>query len=94
MTPARDPAANHLLWALGGDELERLFPDLEPVNLSLGRVLYESGDVLRYVYFPVDCIVSLLQVQADGATAEIAIVQSAGIEKARSRICSCARPDR
>jgi hypothetical protein len=32
------------------------------VAMPLGRVLYESGDTLRHVYFPTDCIVSLLSV--------------------------------
>jgi hypothetical protein len=42
-------------------------------------VLYESGDVLLHVYFPVDCIVSLLYVFADGSSAEIAIVGNDGL---------------
>jgi hypothetical protein len=47
--------------------------------MPLGTVLYESGDVLRHVYFPVDCIVSLLYVLADGSSAEIAIVGNDGL---------------
>ena len=34
--------------------------------MPLGSVLYESGDVLRHIYFPTDCIVSLLYVMKDG----------------------------
>ena len=70
MTAAHDPAENQLLQALAGDGLERLIQYLEPVDLPLGTVLHESGDVLHYVCFPVDCIVSLLHVLADGATAQ------------------------
>ena len=47
--------------------------------MPLGDVLYEPGDVLRHVYFPVDCIVSLLYVLADGSSAEIAIVGNEGL---------------
>jgi CRP-like cAMP-binding protein len=47
--------------------------------LSLGEVLYESGDQLRQVYFPTVSIVSLLYVLADGASAEIAVVGNEGI---------------
>ena len=43
------------------------------------RVLYEPGDVLQHVYFPTDCIVSLLYVMADGASAEIAVVGNEGL---------------
>jgi len=47
--------------------------------MPLGKVLYESGDVLRYVYFPTNCIVSLLYVLASGASAEISVVGNEGL---------------
>ena len=46
--------------------------------LPLGTVLYEAGDAQRYIYFPLDCIVSLLYVLKDGASAEIAVVGKDG----------------
>ena len=47
--------------------------------MPLGEVLYESGDQLQHVYFPIVSIVSLLYVIADGASAEIAVVANEGI---------------
>ena len=47
--------------------------------MGLGDVLYESGDRLRYVYFPTTSIISLLYVMEDGASAEIAVVGNEGI---------------
>ena len=47
--------------------------------MPLGKVLYESGDILRHVYFPTDSIVSLLYVMEDGASAEIAVVGNEGM---------------
>jgi CRP-like cAMP-binding protein len=47
--------------------------------MPLGQVLYESGDVLRHVYFPTDSIVSLLYVLANGASAEISVVGREGL---------------
>jgi CRP-like cAMP-binding protein len=58
---------------------ERLFPRLELVEMPLGYVLYESGDTLEHVYFPTDCIVSLLYVMENGASAEIAVVGNEGM---------------
>lgn len=49
------------------------------VPLELGQVLYESGEELHYVYFPVDAIVSLLFEMSDGATAEISVVGNEGV---------------
>ena len=73
------PQHNHLLAALTDEVQERLFPYLELIPLSLGDVLYESGDTMRYVYFPTDSIVSLLYVMEDGSSAEISVVGNEGI---------------
>lgn len=70
---------NHLLAALPKSDFERVAPHLELVSLLLGASLYESGIALHHVYFPVDSIVSLLNVMADGASAEIAVVGKDGV---------------
>lgn len=70
---------NLLLGALSVEARERLLPHLEPVSLSLGKALYESGDAMRHVYFPNDSIVSLLYVMKDGASAEISVVGNEGL---------------
>jgi CRP-like cAMP-binding protein len=77
--PVHDPQQNHLLAAFSAAERERLYPHLQLVPMPLGKVLYESGDVLRYVYFPTNSIVSLLYVLADGASAEISVVGNEGL---------------
>ena len=71
--------SNHLLAALPIDVQARLLPHLELIPLSLGTVLCESGDTLRHVYFPTDCIVSLLYVMENGSSAEIAVVGNDGM---------------
>ncbi|HEY1314388.1 MAG TPA: Crp/Fnr family transcriptional regulator [Steroidobacteraceae bacterium] len=73
------PKQNHLLAALPSEIQSRLFPLLELVSLSLGQVLYESGDAMHYVYFPTDSIVSLLYVMENGAAAEISVVGNEGL---------------
>lgn len=74
-----NPTRNHLLAALPEAEWQRWLPQLEPVDLLLGRALYESGDTLSHVYFPTTAIVSLLYVMENGASAEIAVVGNEGI---------------
>lgn len=69
-----NPKYNNLLNALPSDEYERIFPYLELIEMPLGSVLYESGEKLHHVHFPMDCIVSLLYVMEDGSSAEIAVV--------------------
>lgn len=73
------PDQNRLLNALPDAVKGRLHPHLELVDLRLGEVLYESGDVEYHVYFPTDSIVSLLYVMTSGASAEISVVGNDGI---------------
>ncbi|MEJ0007918.1 MAG: Crp/Fnr family transcriptional regulator [Steroidobacteraceae bacterium] len=70
---------NHLLAALPAAEWRRWLPELEPVQMPLGHVVYESGITLSHVYFPTTAIVSLLYVMQNGSSAEIAVVGNEGI---------------
>lgn len=79
MPKPENPTHNQLLAALPAAEQQRLFPQLEPVPMPLGKVLYESGSKLGHVYFPTDSIVSLLYVMEDGSSAEIAVVGNEGL---------------
>ncbi|MHB1815214.1 MAG: Crp/Fnr family transcriptional regulator, partial [Steroidobacteraceae bacterium] len=79
MSATRFPTENHLLRTLAAGSMVRLSPHLERIELPLGTVLYESGEALRHVYFPVDCIISLLYVLLDGSSAEIAVVGNDGL---------------
>ncbi|WP_432742620.1 Crp/Fnr family transcriptional regulator [Methylobacter sp. G7] len=79
MTVSHSPRQNYLLDTLLSDEYERLCPDLELIEMPLGEVIYESGDKLHHAYFPTTCIVSLLYVMENGASAEIAVVGNDGI---------------
>jgi CRP-like cAMP-binding protein len=77
--PNPTPRDNHLLDALSASELKRIRRHLELVEMPLGAVVYESGRHISYVYFPTDCIVSLLYVLESGASAEIAVVGNEGV---------------
>ncbi len=79
MASASDPRENHLLAALPDDQWLLWKEHLEPVEMPLGLVLYESGGVLSHVYFPSTSIVSLLYVMENGSSAEIAVVGHEGI---------------
>jgi CRP-like cAMP-binding protein len=70
---------NRLLAALPDRQWQEWTTQLERVQLPLGLVLYESGDTLGYMYFPITAIVSLLYVMENGASAEIAVVGNEGL---------------
>lgn len=79
MIPWIGAQKNQLLATLSEVELQRWQSQLEVVEMPLGQVLYESGGVLEYVYFPTSAIVSILYVLENGSTAEIAVVGNEGI---------------
>ena len=79
MPRSADLKANSLLAALPAAEWKRWSPQLERVEMPLGQVLYEAGDTLKYMYFPITSIVSLLYVMENGASAEIAVVGKEGL---------------
>jgi CRP-like cAMP-binding protein len=79
LAPPPAPTGNQLLAALPPEALKSLIPNLKPVNLLLGSVIYEAGQHIKFVYFPTTCIVSLLYVMIDGASAEISVVGNEGI---------------
>jgi CRP-like cAMP-binding protein len=79
MTRHDKPRQNQLLASLPEAEWQHWKPQLEMVDLPLGKVLYESGEQLKFVYFPTSGIVSLLYVLNSGASAEIAVVGREGV---------------
>lgn len=73
------PEQNSLLGGLPAHVQARLFPYLDLMPLPFGKSIYEPGDTMRYVYFPVDCIVSLLYVMENGESTEISVVGREGV---------------
>jgi CRP-like cAMP-binding protein len=71
--------SNHLLAALPNDVLHRWTPRLEWIDMPQGQVLQDSGQIMRYVYFPTTAIVSLMHVTAEGGSAEIAVAGNDGL---------------
>ena len=78
-TSPADPRRNRLLASLPDAEWQRWRPQLERVEMPLGKVLCESGSTLSHVYFPTTAIASLLYTMENGASAEIAVVGNEGI---------------
>ena len=51
-----------------------LLQELRLVSLSVNQVLYEQGDKIEFLYFPLDSVVSGLAIMEDGTTIETAMV--------------------
>lgn len=70
---------NALLKALPRPTRQRIEPLLSEVFLPLGEVICKSGRKILHVYFPVDCIVSLLSLTEDGHSTELCMVGREGM---------------
>jgi CRP-like cAMP-binding protein len=71
--------ANTLLAALPRKSYLRLLPDLVPVELGFGEILYEPGKPIRNVYFPNQSLVSLLTLVEGHLALEVGLVGREGM---------------
>lgn len=69
-------AHNTLLSAMPADAYARLSEFMRTVDLPHGRILHRSGELIRDVYFPLDCLISVTVTMTDGRTAEAGVVGS------------------
>jgi CRP-like cAMP-binding protein len=76
--PALNPR-NQILAALSNEEYGRLAPVLERVDLELKVVLFDYDQPIEHVYFPEDCIGSVLSIMSDGTAVEAASVGREGM---------------
>jgi CRP-like cAMP-binding protein len=79
VTSNEGPPANRLLATLSKKEYTRLLPDLKPITLVFGDVLFDSGDMIKHVYFPNNSIISLLSSVTERSTLEVGMVGNEGM---------------
>lgn len=74
-----DPVENRLLAGLPALDRERILAGCEVVELRLGEVLAEPGEVIREVYFPTRAIISLTT-RIDGRSSlEVGVIGDEGM---------------
>ena len=81
LSGARVPAltSNRLLARLLETDAEFLLPQIRIMRLAFNDTLYEYGDIIDDVFFPLDSIVSSLAILEDGTTIEISMVGKEGL---------------
>lgn len=70
---------NKILGALPQYEFARLVEYLERVHLEKGEFVYRADDAIRYAYFPVNGLLSLVSTTEDGDNIELAMVGNEGM---------------
>jgi CRP-like cAMP-binding protein len=71
--------ANRILNALPTADAKRLSEEMTEVVLGIKTVLFEPGERIDAVYFPLDGVISLVTPLEDGAIVEVATVGNEGI---------------
>jgi len=71
--------ANRVLASIPPKDYKRLHAHLEPVELKFAEVLYEPGKAIKHVYFPVDCLISLLTAVDKRRSLEVGMVGNEGM---------------
>ena len=79
MPPTQVAVGNRLLASLPRKDRQRSVAGCEPVDLSIGEVLAESGERIRHVYFPTESFISLTTPTDMGTTLEVGLVGSEGM---------------
>lgn len=79
MSVASEPHINRLLAALPRKSYLKILPALEPIAVDFGQVLFQAGAALQYVYFPGDCVISLMAVADGRPQVEVGVVGSEGM---------------
>jgi CRP-like cAMP-binding protein len=80
MPPAHpDIVRNRILGALPPAEAQRLGEAMTPLTLTIKTVLFEPGQRVDAVHFPLDGVVSLVTPLEDGAIVEVATVGNEGV---------------
>jgi CRP-like cAMP-binding protein len=70
---------NRILASLPRKDYARILPDLAPITLESGQILYEPGSVMKCAYFLETAIVSILFLAENGTSIEVSSVGMEGV---------------
>lgn len=79
MTDRISAINNRVLASIPPGEYKRLQAHLEPVTVKFREVLYEPGKPIAHVYFPTDCLISLLTAVDKRRSLEVGMVGNEGM---------------
>ncbi len=70
---------NRLLDILPASEKEQFLADCDSVELKSGQILAEAGEEIKHVFFPVDCLISLLVRLDNNAQLKVSMAGNEGM---------------
>ena len=73
---------NSVLNSLTANEFREIEKHLKKFELPVGKVLYYPAEKIEYVYFPENCVISIVTVLENGSMVETGIIGSEGFSGA------------
>lgn len=73
-----DITKNQFMGALSEDARRRVFPNLKRVEMHSGDVVCDPLQDMKYVYFPVNGVISMLYDTLDGHSTQVAVIGREG----------------
>lgn len=70
---------NRLIARFPREAQERLVPKLEFLQLVRRQVVYDGQSPIDFIYFPITCVLSLVQLMENGAMSEAATIGNEGM---------------
>lgn len=75
----QNSVANRVLASMPTGSFQRMKAHLQPVVLKFGHILYEPSETIRHVYFPLNCLISLLTAVDKRRNLEVGMVGNEGM---------------
>ena len=69
---------NKILNSISQSDFNTVAKECKLVQFHTGEVVYESTINIQYIYFPMDCIISLIYETLNGKASEIASIGNNG----------------
>ena len=85
---------NRLLAALPVEERFRLGSELRLVELGMREQIYDMGDAITQVYFPLNCVISVVTAVEDDLAVEVAMIGLEGMAGLPAFLGTAASPHR
>lgn len=77
--PDESALLNSILAALPSEDYERLAGHLEPIELTHGQIIHQTGSPIKHVYFPSRSTISLVSQTAEGDSIEVGVIGFEGV---------------
>lgn len=74
-----NPRCNALVGQLPESDYQLLLPHLQLVSLVAGQVIYEPGDRIEHIRFPISSLIALSRDLVDGTRIDVALVGARGM---------------